>query len=174
VSGLLLQRRRSVALNGVRGSANNREPALDRALRTAPCWWMPTWMQCTSTDGNVIRINLDHVVTLRPYQRDRGGKGSEITFAGGSPSSLVVREDQDRIASSRQKSTTDRLEAEPRQKMRGGHAVSGRLCSRLCIAFMQSAQELGYRSVTHRTLARLRAQQPTVAIHPIKVLPGAS
>ena len=37
--------------------------------------------------------------------------------------------------------------------------MSGRLCSRLCIAFMQSAQELGYRSVTHRTLARLRAQQ---------------
>lgn len=134
------------------------------------CSKMPTWMQCT-TDGNVIRINLDHVVTIRPYQRDRGGKGSEITFAGGSPSSLVVREDQDRIASSRQKSTTDRLEAEPRQKMRGGHAVSGRLCSRLCIAFMQSAQELGYRSVTHRTLARLRAQQPTVAVHPIKVLP---
>jgi hypothetical protein len=72
-------------------------------------------MKCTTTDGNEIRISLDHVVTIRPYQRDRGEKGSEITFAGGSPSSLVVREDQDRIASSRQKSTTDRLEAEPRQ-----------------------------------------------------------
>ena len=76
---------------------------------------MPTWMQCTTTDGNEIRINLDHVVTIRPYQKDRGGKGSEITFVGGTPSSLVVREDQDRIASSRQKSTPDRLDAEPRR-----------------------------------------------------------
>jgi hypothetical protein len=65
---------------------------------------MTTWMKCTTTDGNEIRINLDHVVTIRPYQRDRGGTGSEITFVGGSPSSLVVREDQDRIASSRQAS----------------------------------------------------------------------
>jgi|SoiMethySBSTD1v2_1073268.scaffolds.fasta_scaffold177074_2 hypothetical protein len=76
---------------------------------------MPTWMKCTTTDGTEIRINLDHVVTIRPYQRDRGGKGSEITFVGGSPSSLVVKEDQDRIASSRQKSTTDRVAAGPRR-----------------------------------------------------------
>jgi hypothetical protein len=76
---------------------------------------MPTWMQCTTADGNEIRINLDHVVTIRPYQKDRGGKGSEITFVGGTPSSLVVREDQDCIASARQTSTTDRLDAEPRR-----------------------------------------------------------
>jgi hypothetical protein len=67
---------------------------------------MPTWVKCTTTDGNEIQINLDHVVTIRPYQRDRGGRGSEITFAGGSPSSLVVREDQDHIASSRQNLTS--------------------------------------------------------------------
>lgn len=41
---------------------------------------MPTWMKCTTIEGNEIRTNLDHVVTIRPYQRDRGGKGSEITF----------------------------------------------------------------------------------------------
>jgi hypothetical protein len=67
---------------------------------------MPTWVKCTTTDGNEIQINLEHVVTIRPYQRDRGGRGSEITFAGGSPSSLVVREDQDHIASSRQNLTS--------------------------------------------------------------------
>jgi hypothetical protein len=76
---------------------------------------MPTWIKCTTIDGNEIRINLDHVVTIRPYQRDRGGKGSEITFVGGTPSSLVVREDQDRIANSRQRCTTERLDAEPRR-----------------------------------------------------------
>lgn len=76
---------------------------------------MPPWMKCTTIDGNEIRINLDHVLTIQPYQKDRGGKGSEITFVGGSPSSLVVREDQDRIASSRQRPTTDRLDAEPRR-----------------------------------------------------------
>jgi hypothetical protein len=63
---------------------------------------MPTWVRLTTTDGNEIRINLDHVVTVRPYQKDRGGTGSEIAFAGGTPSSLVVREDQDQIASLRQ------------------------------------------------------------------------
>ena len=97
------------------------------------CSKMPTWMQCTTTDGNVIRINLDHVVTIRPYQRDRGGKGRDHLCW------RIAKLLGCEIASSQQKSTTDRLEAEPRQKMRGGHAVSGRLCSRLCIAFMQSA-----------------------------------
>jgi hypothetical protein len=66
---------------------------------------MPTWARLTTTDGNEIRINLDHVVTVRPYQKDRGGTGSEIAFAGGTPSSLVVREDQDHIARLRQDPT---------------------------------------------------------------------
>jgi hypothetical protein len=66
---------------------------------------MPTWARLTTTDGNEIRINLDHVVTVRPYQKDRGGTGSEIAFAGGTPSSLVVREDQDHIACLRQDPT---------------------------------------------------------------------
>jgi hypothetical protein len=67
---------------------------------------MPTWVKCTTTDGNEIRVNLDHVVTIRPYQKDRGGTGSEITFAGGAPSSLVVKESLDHLADSRRDATT--------------------------------------------------------------------
>jgi hypothetical protein len=28
-------------------------------------------------------VNTDHVVMVRQYQKDRGGTGSEIIFAGG-------------------------------------------------------------------------------------------
>jgi hypothetical protein len=67
---------------------------------------MPTWVKCTTTDGNEIRLNVDHVVTIRPYQKDRGGTGSEITFVGGAPSSLVVKESLDHLADSRRDATT--------------------------------------------------------------------
>jgi len=53
---------------------------------------MATWMKCTTADGKEIMVNADHVAIIRPHNRDRGGTGSEITFAGGAPSSLVVRE----------------------------------------------------------------------------------
>jgi hypothetical protein len=42
-------------------------------------------------------VNLDHVATVRQYQKERGGTGCEITFAGGSPSNIVVREDQEHL-----------------------------------------------------------------------------
>ena len=55
---------------------------------------MATWVRCTTSHGDEIRVNLAHVATVRQYQKDRGGMGSEITFAGGVPSAIVVKEDQ--------------------------------------------------------------------------------
>jgi hypothetical protein len=42
-------------------------------------------------------VNLDHVAIVRQYQKDRGGTGCEITFAGGVPSAIVVKEDQEHL-----------------------------------------------------------------------------
>jgi hypothetical protein len=42
-------------------------------------------------------VNLDHVATVRQYQKDRGGTGCELTFAGGVPSAIVVKEDQEHL-----------------------------------------------------------------------------
>jgi hypothetical protein len=84
-------------------------------------------MKCTTTDGNEIRINLDHVVTIGPTKETGAGKGSEITFVGGSPRSLVVRQDQYRQFSAE---IHDRLACcGTPPKLRGGHPVSERLCS---------------------------------------------
>ena len=55
---------------------------------------MASWIKCTTADGAEIRVNVDQVAFIRQHNRDRGGTGSEITFVGGSPSSLVVKEDQ--------------------------------------------------------------------------------
>jgi hypothetical protein len=55
---------------------------------------MTTWIKCTTIDGTEIRVNMDHVVLVRPFRSDRGGTGSEVTFAVGTPSSIVVKEDQ--------------------------------------------------------------------------------
>jgi hypothetical protein len=53
---------------------------------------MASWLKCTTVDGTEIVVNADHVAIIRPYNKDRGGTGSEITFAAGAPSSLVVKE----------------------------------------------------------------------------------
>jgi hypothetical protein len=58
---------------------------------------MATWLTCTTADGMEIAVNADHVAVIRPHNRDRGGTGSEITFAGGAPSALVVKEDQQQL-----------------------------------------------------------------------------
>jgi len=55
---------------------------------------MTTWIKCTAVDGMEVRINMDHVVLVRPFRSDRGGTGSEVVFGGGTPSSIVVKEDQ--------------------------------------------------------------------------------
>jgi hypothetical protein len=63
---------------------------------------MANWIVCTTTAGSKITVNADHVVTISPHNRDRGGTGSEITFVGGNPSSIVVKENDDHfIASAR-------------------------------------------------------------------------
>ncbi len=61
---------------------------------------MASWIKCTTADGAEIRVNADQVAFIRPHNRDRGGTGSEITFVGGAPSSLVVKEDQAHLTSS--------------------------------------------------------------------------
>ena len=53
---------------------------------------MPSWVKCTIVDGTEVRLNMDHVVLVQPY---RGGTGSEVIFAAGSLSSIVVKEDQE-------------------------------------------------------------------------------
>ena len=58
---------------------------------------MASWVKCTTLDGTEIRVNMDHIAMIRPHNRDRGGTGSEITFVGGAPSSIVVKEDQDHL-----------------------------------------------------------------------------
>jgi hypothetical protein len=65
------------------------QPNLERA--------MATWVRCTTSHGDEIRVNLDHVATVRQYQKDRGGTGCEITFSGGVPSPIVVKEDQEHL-----------------------------------------------------------------------------
>jgi hypothetical protein len=42
-------------------------------------------------------VNADRDAVVRQYRKDRGGTGSEIIFAGGVPSVLVVQEDQDHL-----------------------------------------------------------------------------
>ena len=63
---------------------------------------MASWIKCTTADGAEIRVNVDQVAFIRQHNRDRGGTGSEITFVGGSPSSLVVKEDQQHLTGSYQ------------------------------------------------------------------------
>ena len=59
---------------------------------------MATWVKCTTTDGAEIRLNLDQVALIRPYQSDRGYSGSEVVFSGGAPSSIIVKEDRNALA----------------------------------------------------------------------------
>jgi hypothetical protein len=58
---------------------------------------MANWINCTTTDGTEVRVNLDHVAMIRPHHSDRGFMGSEIIFAGGAPSSILVQEDRDTL-----------------------------------------------------------------------------
>jgi hypothetical protein len=58
---------------------------------------MATWLTCTTNDGVEVRLNADHVAVIRPYHSDRGFTGSEIVFAGGAPSSIVVQETPDAL-----------------------------------------------------------------------------
>jgi hypothetical protein len=58
---------------------------------------MASWVKCTTTDGAEVRVNLDHVAMVRPYHSDRGFSGSEIIFATGTPSPIVVNEGRDAL-----------------------------------------------------------------------------
>jgi hypothetical protein len=58
---------------------------------------MATWIRCTTPDGSEVRVNADHIVMIRHYRKERGGTGSEVIFAGGVPSALVVQEDQEHL-----------------------------------------------------------------------------
>ena len=59
---------------------------------------MATWTKCTTTDGAEIRVNLDHVAMVRPHRSERGFSGSEIIFAAGNLSSIIVRQTQEELA----------------------------------------------------------------------------
>jgi hypothetical protein len=60
---------------------------------------MADWRKCTTADGVVVRVNMAHVAIVQPHRSDRGGTGSVITFAGGAPSSVIVKEDQKYLTS---------------------------------------------------------------------------
>jgi hypothetical protein len=59
---------------------------------------MATWTKCTTTDGAEIRVNLDHVAMVRPHRSESGFSGSEIIFAAGDLSSIIVRQTQEELA----------------------------------------------------------------------------
>jgi hypothetical protein len=52
------------------------------------------------TDGIEIRLNLNQVAMIRPYRSDRGFSGSEVVFATGTPSPIIVKEDRDALSGS--------------------------------------------------------------------------
>lgn len=55
---------------------------------------MSSWVKCTTTDGLEAQVNLDQVALIRAYRSDRGFSGSEIVFATGTPSPIIVNEDR--------------------------------------------------------------------------------
>ena len=59
---------------------------------------MASFVKCTTAEGQNVRVNLDHVALIKPYHNDRGFTGSEIVFSSGSPTSIIVQEDQERLA----------------------------------------------------------------------------
>jgi hypothetical protein len=61
---------------------------------------MSNWVKCTTTDGIAMRVNLDQVAMIRAYRSDRGFSGSEIVFATGTPSPVVVNEDREILTAS--------------------------------------------------------------------------
>lgn len=58
---------------------------------------MPSWVTCTTTDGAELRVNMDQVAMIRAYHSDRGFSGSEVIFAAGSQSPIIVKEDRDAL-----------------------------------------------------------------------------
>lgn len=61
---------------------------------------MSNWVKCTTTDGIAMRVNLDQVAMIRAYRSDRGFSGSEIIFATGTPSPVIVNEDREILTAS--------------------------------------------------------------------------
>jgi hypothetical protein len=59
---------------------------------------MATWTKCTTADGTEIRVNLDHVAMVRPHRSERGFTGSEIIFAAGNLSAIIVQQTQEELA----------------------------------------------------------------------------
>jgi hypothetical protein len=59
---------------------------------------MASFVKCTTAEGQIVRVNLDHVVLIKPYRTERGFSGSEVIFSSGSPSSIVVQENQEHIS----------------------------------------------------------------------------
>jgi hypothetical protein len=59
---------------------------------------MASFVKCKTAEGQDVRVNLDHVALIRPYHHDRGFSGSEIVFSSGSPTSVIVQENQEQLA----------------------------------------------------------------------------
>jgi hypothetical protein len=51
-----------------------------------------SWIQCTTRDGLQIQLNLDQVAFIRPHRTKNTFTGSEIIFASGNLSSILVSE----------------------------------------------------------------------------------
>jgi hypothetical protein len=51
-----------------------------------------SWIQCTTRDGLQIHLNLDQVAFIRPHRTENTFTGSEIIFASGNLSSILVSE----------------------------------------------------------------------------------
>lgn len=58
---------------------------------------MATWIRCTNEKGVPLQVNFDHVAIIRPHYRDGDFAGSELVFAAGNLSSIVVIENEDHL-----------------------------------------------------------------------------
>jgi hypothetical protein len=67
---------------------------------------MSSWVKCTTTEGIAMQVNLDQVAMIRAYRSDRGFSGSEIVFATGTPSPVIVNEDREVLLASLHRSTS--------------------------------------------------------------------
>jgi hypothetical protein len=60
-----------------------------------------SWIQCTTRDGLHIQLNLDQVAFIRPHRTENTFTGSEIIFASGNLSSILINEDPETLTMGR-------------------------------------------------------------------------
>ncbi len=68
---------------------------------------MPTWVKCTTLQGDPILVNLDNVSTLH-WNAKATPNYTTIAFVGGITASVKVKETPEKIANVKQPHNKDR------------------------------------------------------------------